>query len=518
MRGTFRSTTIATAVAVLVVSLSGCDTIEYRDRAPFNPPPDQVNGFLGYYTAATKQTTCGNCHATTQKQWLTYSPHAQAWSALPANAASYCKTCHTVSGNGNGRDSAGYDKVPSPAYHDVQCESCHGPGQTHVSNPDGGTVPLAHMSLHDTLASCGACHSGAHEPFVEQWAASGHGDSAANSHPATTAGCQGCHEGKAALARFGGSSVYAEASSANTQTITCVVCHDPHGTSNTASLRLPITSPDPTVNLCMQCHWRSTTPTSSFNLAAYGAHAVQGAVLLGAGAGWIPPGFIYDSAGAYTTHGSAQNPLLCAGCHVHPFAVTDSNGLVFQSVGHLFRPAPCVDGSGVPIADNSCAYTSTARNWSSCTQSGCHADASVVANLFNNERATVAGLVDQLWNDVNHNGKLDAFPTDSGYLAQIYATTPTELTANTNGLTTAEGGLFNAQMLAEASQYSHSDGSYGAHNPFFYEALLSATVNAVKTQYGLAPPPPAIQAAMDRALARPAVHYAPPRPRRLAQN
>ncbi|MGH7732288.1 MAG: multiheme c-type cytochrome, partial [Gemmatimonadales bacterium] len=185
MRSIDRSIKILAAVAALVVMFAGCDTIEYRDRPPFNPPPDQTNGFLGYYNVATKQTTCGNCHATTQWQWLTNSPHAQAWSALPANAASYCKTCHTVSGNGNGRDSAGYDKVPSTVYHDVQCESCHGPGQAHVSNPDVGKAPLAHMSLHDTLASCGACHSGAHEPFVEQWSASGHGDSVGNNTGAT---------------------------------------------------------------------------------------------------------------------------------------------------------------------------------------------------------------------------------------------------------------------------------------------------------------------------------------------
>ncbi|HSC57990.1 MAG TPA: hypothetical protein VLC11_00395, partial [Gemmatimonadales bacterium] len=166
-------------------------------------------------------------------------------------------------------------------------------------------------------------------------------------------------------------------------------------------------------------------------------------------------------------------------------------------------------------ADNSCAYTSTARNWGSCTQSGCHADATVVTNLFNNERATVAGLVNQLWNDVNHNGTLDAFPTDSGYLAQIYATTPSEFNA-ANAVTTAEGGLFNAQMFAEATQYDHSDGSYGVHNPFYYEGMLAATINAVKTQYGLAPPPPAVQASIDRALARPAVHYVPPRTGGLA--
>jgi hypothetical protein len=221
----------------------------------------------------------------------------------------------------------------------------------------------------------------------------------------------------------------------------------------------------------------------------------------------MPPGFYFDSAGAFSSHGSTANPQLCAGCHVHRFTVADSSGFIFQSTGHLFRPTPCVDGAGVPVADNTCAYTSTARNWSACTT--CHATASVVANLFNNERNTVHTLVKQLWYDVNGNKVLDAYPTDSGYLAQIYATTPSEYNS-TNALTTAEGALFNTMMLAEKTQYDHADGSYGVHNPFYYEALLASSISAVQATYGLAPPPPPTQALMDKALARPAVRYTPP--------
>jgi len=221
----------------------------------------------------------------------------------------------------------------------------------------------------------------------------------------------------------------------------------------------------------------------------------------------MPPGFFFDSAGAYSSHGSSANPRLCAGCHVNRFTVQDSSGFIFQSTGHLFKPAPCVDGAGVPQADNSCAYTSTARNWSACTT--CHADATVVANLFNNERNTVRTLVRQLWYDVNGNKVLDAFPTDSGYLPKVYQTTPSEFNGS-NAITTAEGALFNTMMLAEKTQYDHADGSYGVHNPFFYEGLLSASISAVQTTYGLAPPPPATQALMDKALSRPSVRYAPP--------
>jgi hypothetical protein len=35
----------------------------------------------------------------------------------------------------------------------------------------------------------------------------------------------------------------------------------------------------------------------------------------------------------------------------------------------------------------------------------------------------------------------------------------------------------------------HPDGSRGAHNPFYYESLLIATINSVRSTYGLPAPP-----------------------------
>jgi predicted CXXCH cytochrome family protein len=493
----------------LILGAGACTETKYVERDPVNPPPDPTSGFLGYYDAASKQTTCGNCHISHQADWVS-TAHASAWDALPANPPASCAGCHTVNGKGNGiTDSAGYLKTQVAAYHDVQCESCHGPGETHANNPDGGTVPLPHIGLGDSAASCAACHSGAHTPYAEEWGQSGHADSVGMDHPATTAGCQGCHEGRAAIMKFNGNHSTRYIDSVGTKTIVCVVCHDPHGSPNEAQLRAPINTPDPTQNLCMQCHLRGTTPSVTYTRGGRGAHASQGPILLGENAGWIPVGFYFDSAGMYSSHGSTANPKLCAGCHVNRITVSDENGFVFQSTGHLFRPIPCVDDTGKPLADNSCDYTSTARNWSSCTNAGCHASATVAANFFNNERNTVKGLVDQLWTDVNGNKTLDAFPTDSGYLAQVYASTPGEF-SNANGVSVAEGALFNATMFAEKTLYDHSDGSYGVHNPFYYEALLSASIDAMETQYALPAPRPELQAVMTRALARPGVRYAPP--------
>ena len=557
-----RSRSFAALFGTLAIAfLAGCTetNTEYVERPQFNPPPDSVNGFMGYYTASTKQTTCGNCHVSFQGTWVD-TKHASAYDNLVNSGESqpFCFSCHTVNATGNsvalGPDSlsAGWDAVQSPAYHDVQCESCHGPGYTHISSPSTNNHPLARAGVYgknaggpkDTTASCGGCHSGSMNPFVEQWAQTGHADSAANASPAGTLAAPGCgancHEGQHALARFNGDpSHFVEKDSVGQTTTlppaTCAVCHDPHGSPYQGQLRLPIDNPDITQNLCMQCHNRNTTPSANFTnstatTTSRGAHAAQGPILLGAGAGYIPAGFVYDSTQAFTSHASLNNPRLCAGCHVNPFQVNAT----MRSVGHLFSPDACLDGAGAPIKNNDCAYTGATRFWgqtpaelpptgSGCLASSCHASADAAASALNSERVQVATLANLLWKDVNHTlnngGEYYMDALDTGYLPTLLF----KLGANNNPTGTdgfkaflgtdahvspAEGALFNAMMLAD-SLYGHNDGSHGVHNPFYYEALLAASINDVQTSYAafLPAPPPAVQAAIDRALSRPGVHY-----------
>jgi predicted CXXCH cytochrome family protein len=546
-----RSRSVAALFGTLAIAfLAGCTetNTEYVERPQFNPPPDSVNGFMGYYTASTKQTTCGNCHVSFQGTWVD-TKHASAYDNLVNSGESqpFCFSCHTVNGTGNsvalGADSnsAGWDAVQSPAYHDVQCESCHGPGYTHVSSPSTDNHPLARAGVYglkggvkDTSASCGGCHSGDMNPFVEQWAQTLHADSAINQSQAANTSCQGCHEGRAALARFNGSpSHYVEKDSVGQITTlppaTCAVCHDPHGSPYQGQLRLPIDNPDITVNLCMQCHNRGTVPSSSFTnstatTTSRGAHASQGPILLGEGAGYIPQGFVYDSTQAFTSHASERNPRLCAGCHVNAFQVNPT----MRSVGHLFSPDPCLDDVGAPIKDNTCAYTGSARFWgvpgqSGCLAAGCHANADAAASALVSERGQIATLANILWNDndpaLNTGGEPYMDAGDTGYLPKLLfvagnpvgtgAEAPYKAFLGTdNHVTPAEGALFNVMMLAE-NLYGHKDGSYGVHNPFYYEALLSASINAVLATYpGYLPAPPAnVQAIMDRALSRPGVYY-----------
>ncbi|MEZ4412170.1 MAG: cytochrome c3 family protein [Gemmatimonadales bacterium] len=526
---------------VFVVGCTETNTVyETVERPQFNPPPDSVNGYMGYYTAATKQTTCGNCHSGYQGQWVT-TAHADAYDALvnSGHAASYCYGCHTVSDAGNSGAASGqpggWNAVESPAYHDVQCESCHGPGYTHVSDPNPDNHPFARAGLKDTVMSCGGCHSGAHEPFVEQWSQTAHADSAANAYPAGGGtGCgAGCHEGRAALARFNGSpSHYVEKDSVGQETTlppaTCAVCHDPHGSPYQGQLRAPIDVPDVTVNLCMSCHNRGTTPSGNFSnstatVTKRGSHAAQGPIVLGSGAGYIPRGFAYDTNNAYTTHASANNPRLCAGCHVNSFTVTDAatGEFVLQSVGHLFSPDPCLDGTGQPTADNSCDHLPASnRNWTGCLNAGCHASADVAASALVSDSTLIAGLANQLWNDLNptlnSGGEPYMDPADAGDLVYLLFTAgnPTvdgvqAFDPNDNIVSPAEGALFNAMMLAD-NLYGHKDGSYGVHNPFYYQALLSASINEVQEVYAAflpGPPSPAVQATINKALSRPGVSY-----------
>jgi hypothetical protein len=54
-------------------------------------------------------------------------------------------------GNQVTQPSVGWVGTQNARYQDVQCESCHGPGLVHVTNPDApGTKPLAPIAVGTT--------------------------------------------------------------------------------------------------------------------------------------------------------------------------------------------------------------------------------------------------------------------------------------------------------------------------------------------------------------------------------
>lgn len=482
------------SMAAALVVFAGCtdDEIVYVERPPFNDPVDAASGFLGYYTSATRQTTCGNCHADFQAGWRE-TGHAGAYNTLKNNAGAqaFCYSCHTITERGNVASGVvGHDKVQDSTYYDVQCESCHGPGLEHVQGVNQGQLvrPLARIAVGpDTANGCGACHNGTHHPFAEQWAKSRHALMTAS--PQSNSGCVRCHEGRGKLASLGVQSNYVEKAGSTPQPITCAVCHAPHGSPNEANLRMSISGTDAENNLCVSCHLNRVEPGTNSSRANQ-PHGPQGGVLLGFG-GWRPPNFNYPEERIYGSHATEANPKLCAGCHVNRFTVTDpaSGNFVFQSVGHLFEAAPCVDATGKPTGEDDCAFTAAARNWSSCVGGGCHATQQVAANVFNSARGEIEFLAAILWVDTDHDETVDAFPTDQGYLPRIKAQT-TDLNPNDAVISAADGTEFNVRMCAEG-RHGHPDGSFGTHNKFLCQALLSQSGAYLKSIYGFLPSPPA---------------------------
>jgi predicted CXXCH cytochrome family protein len=462
---------LAVPTVLVAAAVAGCtetktEFVEVPVPAPpFNPPPDAVNGFLGYFDVATQQTTCGNCHVSRQGQWESHA-HSDAWNTLEASghAQDFCRTCHTVSENGNLTDApAGWNAVQTDVYHDVQCESCHGPGITHVQAPDAGTAPLASIQ-GDTLgpASCGTCHSGTHHGFFDDWSKSRH--SQMNSYPQGRAECISCHTAQGALAAFGVNDNYIEKNApvGQHEDITCAVCHDPHGSGITSSLRFPISVPIQEQNLCMKCHHKRAEPEQDLDPGSRfrGPHSPEGPLLLGEGAGWFPPNFTPLLDTIRGTHGSTANPGLCATCHLYSYTVTDqaTGDFVVNVTGHRFLAIPCVDANGAPTDDQNCSYTPADRSFSGCTN-GCHGDAIAAATALSTAETRLGTL----------EAQLDAQLTDP-------LVPPADLDPLSGIFTSAKGCQFNLEL-------SQAKGS-SVHNPFLMEQLLIACIQEMDRTYG----------------------------------
>lgn len=459
MNGSVRRSLVASIPLVMILVVGACTDTEtvFVERPLFDDPPAGASGFLGYGTedaVSEKFTVCGNCHIGSQSEWE-LTAHADAWNGLQdsGHAQAFCEGCHTVSENGNEAEGdAGWVATADTRYYDVQCESCHGPGAGHVSNPEA-SQPLASIEVGlDLTSGCGECHQGSHHGFVDEWAQSRHGFEG-NAEVRDREGCQDCHEAKRALEVLGIDADYVEKGSAENLPIVCAVCHDPHSNAtNEHQLRFPIDVASVEENLCMKCHHKRAVPEID---NSRGPHSPQGPLLLGQDVGWIPPNF--NTSIVRGTHGSAQNERLCATCHVYAREVTDplTGDFVFSSKGHLFEPIPCLDAQGVPISNGDCAVEE--RSFASCTE--CHGDEQSTLTAYLAATTRIDDRVAQL----------------AAVLAQVPAT---EFDPDDNVLTVAEGALFN-QRLGEIR-------SSAIHNPFLTEALLLGSIQAVQDEYGVA--------------------------------
>jgi hypothetical protein len=471
---------------ILVVSISivsatamaGCtdEKIVFRDRDLISQVPSAANGFIGYTDSTAKLVVCGNCHISFQGQWEN-TAHAEAWQTLAASGASQppCELCHSVNQRGNVATTAGgYENVKNARYHDVQCESCHGPGLPHVQDPDA-TQPLAPVAVDTALTrGCGECHNGVHHPFVEEWRKSKHATVVTSA--AGNPSCVQCHRGQGILAAWNVKSEYLEKNSTEHLAITCAVCHDPHERQFESQLRFTVNTPRIEEHLCARCHNRRTNPdpASSKGLEP---HAPESALLVG-DAGWFAPGSTIDPGMIRGTHGSERNPKLCATCHVNSFAVTDqaTGKFVFQATGHLFTAVPCLNAQGIPQPGD-CGFSTNARSFKGCTESGCHGSETAALSALTTVTGRLQSLAGQLESQLRKvDPNLDAAGGEID---------PTKSTFNV-----AEGAFFNLTLARHGATHATPQFLYAAaaaHNPFLIESLLLASITEVQRTYGVTP-------------------------------
>jgi predicted CXXCH cytochrome family protein len=473
------------AFALLSLLSVGCvdEKVVFRDRELFEQPPDSINNFLGYFDVAAKTPVCGNCHVGQTAVWRG-TAHADAWASIASRPdPTPCQRCHAVSEEGNVVNvAAGINVVRHERYYDVQCESCHGPGLAHVENPDNAVASQAMLAPAsvgvDLTTGCGQCHSGSHNPFVEEWSVSPH--AGIQTTPAGRAECAGCHRGQAILAAWGENADYIEKDDAAHLPIVCAVCHDPHDARNPGQLRFTVNTVSVEEHLCARCHNRRTIPdsTSSRGLAP---HAPEAALVTGevTEIGWVPPGSLIASADSIRgTHGSAGNPTLCARCHVFAYETEDTitGGAIFTT-GHLFRPIPCVDASGRPLPfEDTCGLSTSERSFAACTGSGCHFDATAAFSALTTAVGEIQNLADDLLSQLT---QVD--PNLDGAGGEIDGAAPP--------FTVADGSHFNYRLATFGSAEFGTNTVIGstAHNPFLIRALLFESIQAMQDQYGVSP-------------------------------
>jgi predicted CXXCH cytochrome family protein len=491
MRHNTLITMLAVPAVALVLGLTGCvdERIVYKDRELFETPPTGAAGFVGYSKAEDKLTGCGNCHIGQQVAWKE-TAHAGAWDGLQSSghAQAFCEGCHTVSELGNiASEPAGWNTTKDARYKDVQCESCHGPGLQHMQNPSKATIstvlaPLAAREGTNAWYGCAQCHQGTHHPYGEEWLASRHGGGPNTAYAGGRDACKECHTAEDALIKFGINANYLEKSThlpslSENMSITCAVCHDPHGAQHAGQLRKSLSEADLSKNLCMKCHYKRGVPDPT---TFRGPHSPEGPTLLGEG-GWWPDTLTarFPTGRVESTHGAvAANPKLCAGCHMRKFEYKDETGATIHGTGHTFEAIPCVDANGKPSVKGNCADTE--RTFKTCTGAGCHGSEGVARSAVATvglRMQNLAAELDKTLQKVHSNWRTcrQYNPPD----ARACPTYNGKVTFNTadNLYTVAEGAGFNWDLAQRASA--------AIHNPLLMESLLISTIQQLRKEYNI---------------------------------
>lgn len=337
-------------------------------------------------------TQCSFCHTDQAAAWSA-TGHATFFTrAINGEASDHygpnCISCHTVGFNNRPEAvNGGFDDVaaeegwtfpevletgnwqamieqfPASAnLANIQCESCHGPGNLHVNRAEDAEDPMIGMGL--AYGTCAQCH--AEEPyhvFPVQWELSAHADKNARAfwYPIGEdhLACVQCHSGVGYIDTV--NSVPAEEVRTDYQVITCAVCHDPHDTENPNQLRVfdVVVLPDGTevtgagpAATCMTCHNARTDPVTSVEGGEFETphYSTSAELMVGTG------GYTWGQELPTSLHGTVVEQT-CIGCHMAGTPGMDDAGTAEDSsddtplpghntVGqHTFAMTSPVDGT-----------------------------------------------------------------------------------------------------------------------------------------------------------------------------
>ncbi|OGU26148.1 MAG: hypothetical protein A2X66_09260 [Ignavibacteria bacterium GWA2_54_16] len=236
----------------------------------------------------------------------------------------------------------------------IGCESCHGPAADHATTADKKKI-----SVSADGGTCNQCHEAPKKHSIGYfWRESAHSNMKLSSHESNRAQCWPCHNGMGFIqltTAWKENRKMTSADSAkvdpNFKSISCAVCHDPHGNSNTASIRymkidtlingfkIP-TGAGGTSQLCMNCHRGRVngpatvrTQMGRFNDRFYPHYSSQTDMLFGT-QGWD----FGLGLERLSTHTGLKNG--CVTCHMSERAVTEG----YTSLQHDHNTAMSENG------------------------------------------------------------------------------------------------------------------------------------------------------------------------------
>ena len=302
---------------------SGCATCHssngIADKTPYYDSWSQTKHSWAYDSNKTfLKFSCLPCHTT---GWDTTMTNGGADEFVKADTS---KLGYSIT------NLAGFNRTKN-----VGCEDCHGPlgdstgflSTDHWGFLQNGTTNIPSVSVD----VCGRCHTGSHNPFLEEWSLSKHAISTSSSSTITNVvlknkSCVRCHVAQNFIAYMQNPTTYRDTilvTGNNIQPLTCAACHDPHSAANPKQLRMAITNKSVICDACHSVYLDSVVVTSA-------VHEDNGPALDGVSTfGYRYPGQTYENS-AHTFAVTQR----CITCHVN--TSNDANGNI--NMGHTFEP------------------------------------------------------------------------------------------------------------------------------------------------------------------------------------